>query len=70
MAKFELIFNDCKDCSTLKTFIDVNTIKIVIINGFDDSRGIIELDKSTAIKFAKTLRTKINELTEMEVKNV
>lgn len=29
----------------------------------------ISLDKSTAIKFAKTLRTEINKITESEVSN-
>ena len=29
----------------------------------------IRLDKSTAIKFAKTLRTEINKITDEEVKN-
>jgi len=30
---------------------------------------IIVLDKSTAIRFAKTLRTEINKITESEVSN-
>jgi hypothetical protein len=41
--------------------------------GFDISsqgqQSFIILDKSTAIKFAKTLRTEINKITEREVQN-
>ena len=35
----------------------------------NENRILIQLDKSTAIKFAKTLRTEINKITESEVNN-
>ena len=41
----------------------------IIIKGFDadnDSFFQIDLDKSTAIKFAKTLRTEINKIKEVQ----
>tara|TARA_R110000796_G_C14222570_1_gene394804 strand:- start:109 stop:348 length:240 start_codon:yes stop_codon:yes gene_type:complete len=78
MAKFELKFLDCffKDDS-IRVFLDeeynevldkdVEVIKIQTkING---EYSAILLDKSTAIKFAKTLRTEINKITESEVNN-
>ncbi len=36
-------------------------LKIMVCN---ESSGVIYLDKSTAIKFAKTLRTEINKIQE------
>lgn len=82
MAKFDLKFIDCADelC-----FIKVKETPteddkmlsefpngIIQISGFDNGIGedfCIWLDKSTAIKFAKTLRTEINKITEQEVNN-
>lgn len=61
MAKFDLKFIDCEDNSTIETWIDHDAIK-VIITPESGSRSIINLDKSTAIKFAKTLRTEINKI--------
>lgn len=69
MAKFELKFLDSVD---EKDYIKVcksnqkNLIEILVSieNG---ANSIIYLDKSTAIKFAKTLRTEINKITESEV---
>jgi len=68
MAKFELKFIDCK--------VENDYIKVLAC---EDTIGIygkqsgeyfeIDLDKSTAIKFAKTLRTEINKITESEVSN-
>lgn len=78
MAKFELKFIDASDTM----YVDVNKIKINVSNkdmhlieiniyGIDGkSKNWIRLDKSTAIKFAKTLRTEINKITESEVSNV
>jgi len=67
MAKFELKFYD---------FFDYTTIQVVnmgshlqILSRDEDGCVIIDLDKSTAIKFAKTLRTEINKITESEVSN-
>lgn len=78
MAKFELKFIDCVcpgsnievvaednmifiqgiDCSSFDLDNDVDNVKALFS---------IWLDKSTAIKFAKTLRTEINKITESEV---
>ncbi|MES2864128.1 MAG: hypothetical protein V4666_08425 [Bacteroidota bacterium] len=75
MAKFELKFKDVVDSST----IEVNSLRltdpfeeVISIQLFDcisSETNIIYLDKSTAIKFAKTLRTEINKITESEVSN-
>jgi lactam utilization protein B len=72
MAKFELKFYDWLN--------DNQTIEVKELNGiisiFSSDKGqtntsgvCIHLDKSTAIKFAKTLRTEINKITESEVNN-
>ncbi len=72
MAKFELKFYDWLN--------DLQTIQVHEMNGIvsifaenkcqKNTSGVcIHLDKSTAIKFAKTLRTEINKITEREVKN-
>jgi hypothetical protein len=70
MARFKLKFLDFK--KSAKT-ISVNAetdflyfIKIEIINENTKEINFIELDKSTAIKFAKTLRTEINVITDKE----
>jgi hypothetical protein len=70
MAKFELKFQDYEfdelvtiECKLIKE----NTISIKLNVG--KSFNQIRLDKSTAIKFAKTLRTEINKITESEVDN-
>jgi len=65
MAKFELKFFDCSN--EVDNFIidkpaNVNLIRIRV-NGVQ-----FWFDKSTAIKFAKTLRTEINKI-ESEVNN-
>lgn len=73
MAKFELKFYDWLN--------NYQTIEVKEMNGiisiFAEDRGqkntsgvCVHLDKSTAIKFAKTLRTEINKITESEVNNV
>ena len=76
MAKFELRFLDFWGFHFIKANMetkelhtknkDVITITIADFNGSD---LFINLDKSTAIKFAKTLRTEINKITESEVSN-
>ena len=70
MAKFELKFYDHIDNTTIKVdaIIDKDLIQITMKD--DDGICIIDLDKSTAIKFAKTLRTEINKITESEATNV
>jgi hypothetical protein len=75
MARFELKFLDYKkSAKTISVDIDtdfrIKFIKIEIINESTKEISFIELDKSTAIKFAKTLRTEINKITESEVNNV
>ena len=69
MAKFELKFLDKRNNFTkIKTEANINN-DISIIISIGSSYTQIVLDKSTAIKFAKTLRTEINKITEMEGKN-
>ena len=67
MEKFELKFLDCRNnFQTISTQINnVNQISIIINTGKSFTQ--VCLDKSTAIKFAKTLRTEINKITESEV---
>lgn len=75
MAKFELKFIDicCKEdfikCE-IGAYVNENDITVdgIHINGKESGENfLIVLDKSTAIKFAKTLRTEINKITESEV---
>jgi hypothetical protein len=75
MAKIDLKFLDVYDKDS-KCYINVNTLEIdsiknpetesqqvIKIEVFDDGDyGNVYLDKSTAIKFAKTLRTEINKI--------
>jgi hypothetical protein len=76
MANFELKFLDSFNKKTIQVkknsvelFTknkDVITILSIDFSGFEIE---INLDKSTAIKFAKTLRTEINKIIESEVNN-
>ena len=62
MANFELKFfdaNNTKDFIKVKKSHGLKLIKIEL------SGETIYLDKSTAIKFAKTLRTEINKIEEV-----
>ena len=63
MANFQIKFiaND-DDSVSIQTFYQDNQIiiKLYDLEGF----STICLDKSTAIKFAKTLRTEINKINE------
>ncbi len=63
MAKFELKFlaND-DDAAFIKCESEYNQLVINVEVG--DINTTICLDKSTAIKFAKTLRTEINKIVE------
>jgi hypothetical protein len=70
MAKFELKFIDKTDENCNARIIQVNNEIAIVINN-EDNKNIYEslcivLDKSTAIKFAKTLRTEINKIKESE----
>ena len=81
MAKTEIKFIDCVDdynyITVKKNICDYatshsNSVKIDTISiklFFEGQETYIDLDKSTAIKFAKTLRTEINKITESEVAN-
>tara|TARA_R110000868_G_scaffold227137_1_gene480150 strand:+ start:1265 stop:1453 length:189 start_codon:yes stop_codon:yes gene_type:complete len=60
MAKIDLKFIDIEDETTIQVYIDNTAIKIILRNSV--SKSIINLDKSTAIRFAKTLRTEINKI--------
>ena len=75
MAKFELKFLDA-DCNdvyiTSNAYFGEDTNRIWIEIGSisnNEQKCFILLDKSTSIKFAKTLRTEINKITESEVLN-
>ena len=70
MAKFELKFIDCGNSNVIIkcNLFDKKEIEI-IIEDTGEYVGSIYLDRSTAIKFAKTLRTEINKITESEVSN-
>ena len=68
MAKFKLTFYGTGKSETLDHEIECfhNTENDIFIKvGNSDSCEFICLDKSTAIKFAKTLRTEINKITEL-----
>ena len=63
MAKFELKFQDYEaDLVTIECNAISNPKTILITLRQGDSLKRIRLDKSTAIKFAKTLRTEINKI--------
>jgi len=68
MAKYELKFisHDNANCM-ISVEEDKGEICIKLEEDCDNST--IYLDKSTAIKFAKTLRTEINKITESEAIN-
>jgi len=76
MANFQLKFIDKHGfhfIQVVKTTIELYTKKedviYIEISDFNGCNTFIKLDKSTAIKFAKTLRTEINKITESEVNN-
>jgi hypothetical protein len=74
MARFDLKFLDrnpnLNDYIQVEKITDDYFIDCINITGiYDNYDFIIQLDKSTAIKFAKTLRTEINKITESEVNN-
>lgn len=73
MANFEIKFLDAVDPETnfIKAeMMDFKTVQYVQLSG--SQNGIeftLWLDKSTAIKFAKTVRTEINKITLHENQN-
>lgn len=69
MAKFNIRFKDVDEVETRIVEVFKNGSNITIYFEEDNFSTQIDLDKSTAIKFAKTLRTEINKITESEVDN-
>lgn len=68
MSSIEIRFK-CKSEPNDFIKIERNGNDIVIITNHNLSCNLIFMDKSTAIRFAKTLRTEINKITESEVNN-
>lgn len=69
MANIELKFLDIKDDSWIEVVAHESDsiISIYSHDGAANHNGVcIHLDKSTAIKFAKTLRTEINKIKEVD----
>ena len=70
MAKTNLKHLDFIDDSFIKVdacFSGIDETSFIKIQGFSDGNNsdfTVFLDKSTAIKFAKTLRTEINKIKE------
>ena len=69
MAKVELRFLDQNDGAFIQTSAFYETIRIEIWCPYQEEMNIVDLDVSTAIKFSKALRTKINQVKESEVSN-
>jgi hypothetical protein len=72
MANFDIIFKDSilpnELTSKIETDLHRNEITIYVLE-YQKIISNFTMDKSTAIKFAKTLRTEINKITESEVYN-
>ena len=73
MAKFELKFLDETNFTFIKVkkeesedLIKINIGSDIMVNGVSVYNAFIKIDKSTAIKFAKTLRTEINKIKEVQ----
>jgi hypothetical protein len=62
MAKIDLKFLDIEEDSRTIQVDTYKNLEIQIQIEFEDGYTWIYLDKSTAIKFAKTLRTEINKI--------
>ena len=78
MAKFELKFFDAYGFQSIEVhkqtyelFTKSEDVIYISMGDWNKEKSdmFIRLDKSTAIKFAKTLRTEINKITEGEVSN-
>lgn len=70
MAKIDLKFLDYINSNEFVSVNVDNKNKLIEIKcSSQNKHTFIVLDKSTAIKFAKTLRTEINKITESEVNN-
>jgi len=67
MAKFELKFLDANyEHISIQCAISTDNCILFRLTQGESYKQIL-LDKSTSIKFAKTLRTEINKITESEV---
>ena len=63
MADINITFNcNSGDGEYLETYLNSENGISITINDSEDDIRIVLLDKSTAIKFAKTLRTEINKI--------
>ena len=75
MANFELKFidmsyvNDYVRVKKETYYEEKDYVLITFKTASSEDEQEIMLDKSTAIKFAKTLRTEINKITEKEAKD-
>jgi len=69
MANYEIKFFDfySKEVSIRIEKTKSDKIELLYTNDISDTIGFIYLDKSTAIKLAKTLRTEINKITENNI---
>jgi hypothetical protein len=62
MAKIDLKFLDTEDSYRTLQVDTYKDLEIRIAIDYEEGFETIYLDKSTAIKFAKTLRTEINKI--------
>ena len=73
MAKFDLYLKDFFNSQKSQILVENQGNEELIAIRFYTNEGKFlhpfVMDKSTAIKFAKTLRTEINKITESEVNN-
>lgn len=65
MANYTIKFYDSTDGTTIETFSNSGG-EISVFMNYEGNEMSISLDISTAIKFAKTLRTEINKAKELE----
>jgi hypothetical protein len=67
MAKFELKFLDFINSKDfIKVNVDEENKLIEIYTDSQEQSTLIVIDKSTAIKFSKTLRTEINKIKDQD----
>lgn len=64
MASYTIKFHDSVDETTIETFSNSGAEISIFMNYLGEELSI-SLDVSTAIKFAKTLRTEINKAKEL-----
>ena len=73
MANFKMVFYGSEISNTeeheLTAYHNSNNEIFIQIKTDDNYPQFICLDKSTAIRFAKTIRTEINKITESEASN-